>query len=345
MRTLTLAAAAASLLLTSAASAQGLRDWEEDISSPGRAASVYVWVEGESEAAAWGPFGTKNRSAKPSDPFLLASVSKVYTAVAVVKLAERARIDLDGPIADYLPDAVVSRMPGLDRITVRQALAMRSGLVEYYTDDNPLAATGGSPEAMLEYVHGERLEFAPNTDYEYSNTNYLLAEILLREVTGKRFGPALDELVFGPGRKRYSEALGYGIGPRDMVMGYSAGALDSLPEFLNYYSGFGFGDGGVVATAEDVAKFYRALLIDRTLLGDWGLRQIISDPEGDQYGLGIEVENNADLGLVYGHSGSDTGYLTDVRLTLDPPAVAVILTAEEDSNTGLTYEMLWEYSD
>ncbi|MGB1146581.1 MAG: serine hydrolase domain-containing protein [Alphaproteobacteria bacterium] len=345
MRTLTLAAAAASLLLTSAASAQGLKDWEEDISSPGRAASVYVWVEGESEAAAWGPFGTKNRSAKPSDPFLLASVSKIYTAVAVVKLAEQARIDLDGPIADYLPDPVVSRMPGLDRITVRQALAMRSGLVEYYTDDNLLAATGGSPEAMLEYVYGERLEFAPNTDYEYSNTNYLLAEILLREVTGKRFGPALDELVFAPGRLQNSEALGYGIGPRDMVMGYSAGALDSLSEFLNYYSGFGFGDGGVVATAEDVAKFYRALLIDRTLLGDWGLRQIISDPEGDQYGLGIEVENDADLGLVYGHSGSDTGYLTDVRLTPDPPAVAVILTAEEDSNTGLTYEMLWEFSE
>lgn len=327
------------------AQADALAGWLEDISSPGRAASVYFWEDGQGEAAAHGPYGTRKRKVTPADPFLLASVSKAYTAVAVVKLAEQARIDLDAPIGTYLPEELIDHLPGLDRITVRQALGMRTGLAEYYTEENPEAASGKTPETLLEYVYDEPLNFSPGTAYEYSNTNYLLAEILLREVTGLRFGPALDWLVFRPAGLNNSAVLGYGIGPDNMVMGYQRGDLETVADIRRLYSGYGFGDGGVVATAEDVGRFYRALLIDRGLLGDWGLRQITSDPEGDGYGLGIDVAEEGEMGLVYGHAGSDTGYLTDVRLTLDPPAVAVILTAEAESDTELTYTLLSEGLD
>jgi CubicO group peptidase (beta-lactamase class C family) len=121
-----------------------------------------------------------------------------------------------------------------------------------------------------------------------------------------------DSFVFGarPLPPRFAE----GHAERDLVR--------------RFYSGNGLGDGGVISTAGDVARFYRALFVDRRLLSDASLTAMLRDPTGAGYGMGVEIEDG-----IAGHSGGDLGYSSDVRIDLQSGVVAVELVASEDVDT------------
>lgn len=291
-----------------------------------------------------GPYGSEAETrggASPGDRFVLASVSKTMMAVAMLRLAERGEIDLDGPVTGLVPEAIAGAYGGLDGLTMAHLLGMRSGLPDYY-DEAFLEADLAGPvglEAALIHGAGAPL-FAAGTAFDYSNTNYLLAELIAREVTGLDLQALLMREVFQPA----GMAGAYVVGTRAPGPGFVLPELEWLApdEVARLYGDPGFADGGVVANAEEVARFYRALFFEGALLTEDSLTRLIGDPEGDGYGLGIEVERSGRLGPVVGHSGGDVGYTADVRFAVTLGLIAVELTAEDDGAGRGAWDALHE---
>ena len=139
---------------------------------------IIVYVDQAGETPALYAAGWKNRSAQvPADPqalFKIASISKLYIAAATAKLVNNGSLSLDGTLADYLPE-LVGRIEYADQITLRMLVQHRSGIPNYV--DNPEWKWFESlPDrnAYLEFALDQPADFEPDSQYRYSNTNYLL---------------------------------------------------------------------------------------------------------------------------------------------------------------------------
>ncbi len=266
-------------------------------------------------------------------PFAIASVGKAFTAVAILRLAERGLLDLDGPATDVLPPSIVDAYPEVDGITLRQLLSMTSGLPDYYDEAFFDAAFADpdrmqTPEAAIAHVAGDPALFPPGTDYDYSNTNYVLLGLILEQVTGQPYHTVIAQEVLAPAG--LSDSFVYGSRP--LPADFAAGHPDR-DDLRHYYSGEGLGDGGLISSARDVARFYTALFADDLLLSDAMQEEMLADPDGWAYGLGVEIEDG-----ITGHSGGDFGYVSDVRMDLATGSVAVVLVADEDGDTDWAYD-------
>lgn len=274
---------------------------------------------------------TDTQNAAPDTAFAIASVGKTMTAVAVLRRVARGDLRLDDPAVDWVAPNIAKGLGGLDRITLRHLLTMSSGLPDYYTDDyledaldDPSLQT---PATALGYAFGDSALFGPGRGFDYSNTNYVLLGLILEDATGQTYAQALQREVFGPAGMTDS----FVFGSRPLPDSFA----DAPGEVRAYYQAAGFGDGGVISTARDVARFYRALFIDQTLLPPDLLGMMTQDPIGEGYGMGVEVD-----GDVVGHSGGDLGFSSDVRLHRPSGTLAVMLVAEEDADTGWTDDQM-----
>ncbi|ROT99428.1 serine hydrolase domain-containing protein [Histidinibacterium lentulum] len=262
----------------------------------------------------------------PDTPMAVASVGKTFTAVAVLRLVERGAFSVETPAADLLPDAIVRGFGGLGGITLGHLLTMTSGLPDFYTDDyieDALEdqASVQRADVAATYAMDEDRLFAPGRRFDYSNTNYLLLGMILERVTGESYGAVLEAEVFRPADMQGSFVFGTRALPEDFARGHPERAV-----LRHYYSGAGFGDGGVIAPARDVARFYRALFSEGRLLSAEMVALMLTDPLGSGYGMGIEIEDG-----IAGHSGGDLGHASDVRMDLRTGDVAVELIADEDA--------------
>lgn len=263
--------------------------------------------------------------------FAIASVGKTMTAAAVLRLVARGTLRLDDFAADWSDPTITDGLGGLKDITLRHLLTMTSGLPDYYTDnylDDVLEDhTLQDPATALGYAFGEAALFEPGTGFDYSNTNYVLLGLVLEQATGLTYAEIMEREVFGPAGMTDS----FVFGSRALPASFATAPGDVRA----YYQGAGFGDGGVISTARDVARFFRALFIDQTLLPPSLLAEMTGDPLGQGYGMGIEVEGDS-----VGHSGGDLGFSSDVRLHRPTGTMAVMLVAEEDADTGWTEDQM-----
>ena len=263
--------------------------------------------------------------------FAIASVGKTMTAVAILRRVAQSALRLDDPVSNWVDADITDGLGGLDDITLRHLLTMTSGLPDYYTDaylqdvlEDPSLQ---SAEIALSYAFDEEVMFDPGSDFDYSNTNYVLLGMILEKDTGLTYAQALHRIVFKPARMTNSIVFGSQTLPVSFAPGPDA--------VRAYYQGAGFGDGGVISTGRDVAQFYRALFLDQTLLPPDLLAAMTTAPLGQGYGMGIELD-----GDVVGHSGGDLGFSSDVRLHLSTGTVAVMLVADEDADTGWTDDQM-----
>jgi D-alanyl-D-alanine carboxypeptidase len=279
------------------------------------------------------------------DLFVLASVSKPYLAAAVLALNADGQLPLDRPVRKLLDARTAKGFPGLDRITVRMLLSMRSALMDYYTDDylEELILprrTGITLNRALGYARDEVLAFRPGKIFDYVNTNYLLAQAVLEKAAGMPMHQVFQERLFRPAGLTRTHVLNATGSPPLSVAGYEDLFGDGPVDVRLYYHAPGFGDGGLIASAADAARFFRALLIDRMVLPSTQLAAMLADPEGDEYGLGIDVEHDKRLGVIFGHSGGDLGFVSDVRVVPSKGFVVVALFGSVESNSDLTWRVL-----
>jgi D-alanyl-D-alanine carboxypeptidase len=267
-------------------------------------------------------------------PFPIASVGKLYTAVAVLMLDAAEALDVDDAASDYLPGDIVEGYGGMRGVSLRHLLTMTAGLPDYYTDDYIEDALG-DPDAVqrapvaLTYAMDEAPLFEPGAAFDYSNTNYVMLGLVIEDVTGKSYAKALEDMIFAP--------LGLGqsfvFGSRPLPEGFPTGH-EGRDHVRDYFEGSGFGDGGVITTAGELAAFYHALR-DGVLLADPWLDMMMEDPLGEGYGMGIDME-----GDIVGHSGGDLGFSSDVRMDITTGDIAIVLVGEGDGDTDFAWDRL-----
>ncbi|MFF4991688.1 serine hydrolase domain-containing protein [Streptosporangium saharense] len=237
-------------------------------------------------------------------PMPVASVSKSFTALAVVRLAEEGKVVLDAPVRDYLPGFHLADPRGT-RITVRQLLNQTSGLSDATFPEKSLPQPG-SPEEAVVRARAATLATEPGTRHRYTNTNYHLAARLVEVVTGEPFAEHLRRHVFGPIGMRSTTTISQT--PRDLPSGVREGHLYAYGLSLPAAEPKRFvgGSDGVITTAEDVATW---LITQNSggvapngtrLLSAAGVRAThTSSDRRWTYGLGWDTDTKGRIG----HSG------------------------------------------
>lgn len=213
---------------------------------------IIVYVDEAGKPPAFYTAGWHDRKNKiPAHPqalFKIASISKLYVAVAITKLVNDERLSLDKSLADYFPE-LVGRIENSEKITLRSMVQHRSGIPNYTDNPDFWESRQNSSKDALEFVLDLPANFEPDKDYGYSNTNYLLLSRIIEKVVGySRQQYFKEEILIPLGLNNTFGSLDE-VDLDDVMSGYYVGIEDD----------FKSEDIGMLATAEDVGIFLRAL--------------------------------------------------------------------------------------
>ncbi|MET8004454.1 serine hydrolase domain-containing protein [Nonomuraea glycinis] len=281
----------------------------------------------------------KTKTEVPADGYVrIGSNTKTFTSVTLLQLVGEGKVKLDGPVETYLPGLL--RGKGVDgrRITVRQVLQHTSGLPEY-TDflaegALPYQHAYFQPRDLLDIALKKKAQFPPGDKWVYTNTNYLVAGLIIEKVTKR---PAIEEIT-----KRTIKRIGLketyfpNVGDQRVRTPHAKGYHRDDPkkpmtDVTVFEPSQAWTAGQMISTPSDLNRFFTALL-DGKLLKPKQLKQMrttIKVPElgpGGQYGLGLSGVTLTCGGTAWGHGGAIPGYYTTNAATEDGRAAAIAVT-------------------
>ena len=305
------------------AHAQGLQrslDRVVDAGVPG--AALLVREDGRTRRLASGLADVaRRRAVRPGDRFRVGSITKTFVAVRTLQLAGAGALSLDDSVERWLPGVV----PGGAGISVRQLLQQTSGLFDYTADERVLApylagdlAYVWAPRALAEIAASHPPVFPPGQRWEYSNTNYLLLGLLVEAAGGAPIDAQLRDHIIRPLGLRATELPSGQAIAGAHAHGYTLFERPPFVDITALHPSWGWAAGALVSTADDLARFYRALLGGR-LLAPALLRQMTSTvamgTPGERYGLGLWKTQHLNsqgftlqCGAAWGHNGDLPGY-------------------------------------
>ncbi|WP_410569894.1 serine hydrolase domain-containing protein [Amycolatopsis sp. cmx-4-61] len=245
--------------------------------------------------------------------FRVGSVTKSFVATVVLQLVAEGRVRLDAPVSRYLPGLLPDA-----RITVRQLLQHTSGIPDYLQDfdlGNPeaLRHRGAEPAELVARALKYPALFPPGTGWSYSNTNYIVAGMLVERVTGHPLDTEITRRITRP-LGLYDTYLP-GRGDERLPAPHAVGYLPldgKLVDFSDFDATIAWAAGGLVSTPADLDRFYGALLGGR-LLGPAELAEMRRTVPADlgipgaRYGLGLG-SIPLSCGVVWGHEGGIMGF-------------------------------------
>lgn len=228
---------------------------EVDAAVDGRFDGMIVYVDKAGEPPAYYTAGWHDRDkkipAKSDALFKIASIGKLYDALAITRLVHHKRLSFENTLADYFPK-YADRIQHSDRITLRMMVQHRSGIPSFtdvpgfWEKDEKLTSEGA-----LELILDKPANFEPDADYEYCNTNYLLLSMLIRKVTGyESHQQYIREAILEPAGLHETYGSIDQVDMNRLMSGYYVGTPEDI-KTTNYAS--------MVATARDVGDFLRAL--------------------------------------------------------------------------------------
>ncbi|MGW2033915.1 serine hydrolase domain-containing protein [Streptomyces argyrophylli] len=265
------------------------------------------------------------RAISTDDRFRVGSVTKTFSAVVLLQLVDEHRLALDAPVNRYLPGLLPD-----DRITVRHVLGHRSGLYDY-TDDMFASSVSGF-EAVRKKVFTYRQLVAlslkkprtnaPGAAYSYSNTNFVVAGLLIEKLTGQSVRQAYEDRVVGPLKLKdtfyvHPDTAIPGRYARGYLTPDTAGAplVDATEQTVSWAQSA----GAVISSARDLDVFYGALLRGKLMsaarLAEMERFTEVTGTTG--YGLGLRRRDLSCGVSVYGHTGAVQGYYTYAFSTKD----------------------------
>ncbi|MEV5759726.1 serine hydrolase domain-containing protein [Streptomyces tendae] len=272
------------------------------------------------------------------------SNTKALTAAVVLQLVGEGKVKLDEPIETYLPGLV--RGDGIDggRITVRNLLQHTSGLPDYVQtlgmDPFEVRDTYYNPRDLVDLALSQQAAFEPGAKWQYSNTNYVLAGLLVEKVTGRPFGEEITDRIIRPlGLK---DTYWPGVGERGIrgahPKGYAAAPGAPLEDITRLDPSQAWAAGQLVTTPRDLNRFFSALLggevLEAAELKEMETTVPVTEgapAPGTGYGLGL-FRTPLSCGVeLWGHGGSIHGYETYGGATRDGRAATVATTALSSS--------------
>ncbi|MFN2341007.1 MAG: serine hydrolase domain-containing protein, partial [Halanaerobium sp.] len=213
-----------------------------------------------------GSWSDSKKEITSETPFYIGSISKSFTALAIMQLVEAGQIDLDSPVQNYLNDFRVDMAGFKEIITVRQLLHHQSGLTEEeYFNDLP---DDLSIEAGVEDLYGMSLSHNPGTSFSYFNPNYNMLGLIIEEVSGQSYKNYLSENILRP--LEMNNTYLSDEGAAKVISGH--GAVFSIPvEREEKYKNYALPAGYIISTVDDMANY---LLYQ--LSGEFKGRQLLS---------------------------------------------------------------------
>ena len=275
-------------------------------------------------AKAYGKPSEAIATADPKLPYQIASISKQFTAAAVLLLENEGKLRLDDTVAKYIPGVT-----GGDRITIRQLLSHTSGLQDYWPQDYSFAAMAKpvTPQQIVDRWAKKPLDFAPGTQWQYSNTGYVVAGMIVEKVSGQPLLGFLQQRIFKPLDIRaldQDKAIG-----KAFPQGYGRFALGPVRPETPSADGWLYAAGELSMSAEDLAKWDVARLNRTTLpADDWAAQETpvkLADGSSTGYGLGVST-GTANGRRFVEHSGEAVGFLSENIVYPDDKAAIVVLT-------------------
>ena len=265
-------------------------------------------------------------AATPATNYRLASVTKQFTATAILLLAQDGRLHLDDKLRDWLPT-----LPhAADAITLRHVLTHTSGLVDYEDVMAPDATEQVLDADVLRLLETQdRLYFQPGTGWRYSNSGYALLSLVVERASGRSFPDFLRDRIFRPLGMDHTLAYVRG-GPEIAHRAYGYSQIDGRWTRTDQSSTSAvLGDGGIYSSIDDLAKWDAALYDDR-LLSDATRRLafsplVASDAPDVRYGFGWRI-----TGETLWHSGETIGFRNVIVRYPQRHLTIVLLTNRDD---------------
>ncbi|MFE7135074.1 serine hydrolase domain-containing protein [Streptomyces sp. NPDC057638] len=259
-----------------------------------------------------------NRKISSTHQFRIGSVTKSFSAAVLLQLVDEGKLDLDRPVTAYLPGLLPDQ-----RITVRHVLSHRSGLYDYTNDMFANTVPGFeavrnkvfAPEELVRLSLAKPLTVTPGTSYSYSNTNFVIAGMLIEKITASTLSAEYGKRIITPLRLTGTSYVHPQTGfPGTHTRGYlrpdQAGAplVDSTSQTLSWAQAA----GAIISTPKDVNTFYNALLRGRLTSAArlTEMKQWIPVNATQGYGLGLRRRDLACGVSVIGHVGTVQGYYT-----------------------------------
>ncbi|MFS8198216.1 serine hydrolase domain-containing protein [Streptomyces sp. CWNU-52B] len=321
-------------------------------------------------ARSTGPRGTRSATAgtadrstgeavRRGDRFRIGSTTKSFVATVALQLVGEGRLSLDDTVEHWLPGVVSGHGNDGSRITVRQLLQHTSGLFEYLEDFPEIASVEGfqagryitrTPEQLVAIAMRHEPGFEPGAKWSYSNTNYIVAGMIIEKVTGKSWEQEVTERIVRPLNLRDTVVPTTDPHiPGDHLRGYSSfGESGEGIDVTEFSPTAADAAGAMISTTADIDTYFSALMRGR-LLGPTQLdemKKVVAAPPMDAlkpgagYGLGLARIPLTCGGAYYGHGGDVPGYTTRNGVSADGRHTVAVQATGDGSADSATTEAL-----
>jgi len=276
---------------------------------------------------------TKKTRLTPGMSFRVGSITKSFVSVMVLQLVAEGMLKLDDTVEQWLPGA----LPNGTAITLRHLLNHTSGVPNYLDNESLLHAMNANkkrawtPLELLAYAAGPP-EFAPGSSFAYSNTNYLVLGLIVEAATGHPLAAELQTRILTPLQLGHTTFPASTVMPPPFAHGYAPGVNGRRVDVSAWHPSYAWAAGALVSTADDLARFYSALLSGRLLAQPQQAELLRTSGvgEGRDYALGI-FEKRFRCGIGWGHNGGLPGYTSIAFASPDGSRVAVVLVNDSIS--------------
>lgn len=269
---------------------------------------------------------------KVDTKFNLGSMNKMFTAVAIAQLVEKGLIAFEDPVIKFLPNLIDES--AAEKIKIKNLLSHTSGLGNYFNQRfwDSSRTKFRNVQDMLTLIKGEENVFEPGSNWQYSNTGFLILGAIIEKVTGKSYFEYVQENIFIPSGMKNTDSYDLDLVNINLAVGYNRIETNlgsnSRVEFKNNIFDHvikGGPAGGGYSTAEDLFLFRNAL-VSYKLLSKEMTKVLItgkSELNSPEYGYGFEIRHK---GKIVGHGGGFLGITTSMDIFLDSGFTSIILS-------------------
>ena len=288
---------------------------------------VYVKAYGDARLEPKTPAAAEMR-------YSIGSISKQFTAAAILLLQEQGKLSLDDKVGKFIPD-----LTRANEVTIRQLLSHTSGYQDYWPQDYvmPMMLQPVTAQKILDLWARKPLDFDPGTKWQYSNTNYVIAGAIVEKVARMTLLQFLREKVFMPLQMKSVTDTDQEKLPVSDPTGYLRYALGPLRPAPKEGKGWLFAAGELAMTPQDLAK-WDISIIDQKILKPESYRELstevlLKNGLGTHYGLGVDVNSQASHRIL-SHGGEVSGFTAQNTVFPDERAAIVVLTNQDAASAS-----------
>lgn len=271
--------------------------------------------------------------------FRIGSISKQFTAVAILQLAEQGKLSLQDDVKKYIPD-----LPYKETITIEQLLNHTSGIKSYTNkpEFEGWMRRDMKPMEIIKLTEKDTLEFKPGSDWNYNNTGYIMLGYIIEKISGKTYEEYVQQNLFAPAGMSSSY---YGSEAR-IIQKRAKGYKKEKDVFQNadYLSmTLPYAAGSLLSTVDDLWKWNKALYSYKFVKKEWidkaVTAYILPGGKNTRYGYGLSIVN-VQGSKAFEHGGGINGFLTDaIYLPAEDVFVAVFSNCDCKSPDNTTYKL------